>query len=93
MASDLSPKIARAFDPEIEIAATDLAGCAAPVGDHRSGRLGHVNFDMEARGGQHVHQGVETEQLDLAPHEVGYARLRDANTLAARLWLRPSLAM
>ena len=39
----------------------DVAGGRALVGDHRSGRLGHMNFDMEARGGQHVHQGVETE--------------------------------
>ena len=36
---------------------------------------------MQAGGSDHVDQSIETKQFDLAAHEVGHARLGDAEHL------------
>jgi hypothetical protein len=36
---------------------------------------------MQAGGSDHIDQGIETKQFDLAAHEVGDTRLRNAQQL------------
>ncbi|CAM2148469.1 hypothetical protein PT2222_10518 [Paraburkholderia tropica] len=41
----------------------------------------NAQFHFHARGHGHIDERVEREQVDLAAHEVGHARLRDAEDL------------
>src|ERR1039457_2442361 len=42
----------------------------------------HSYFDAQARRCRHVNESIQTKQIDLPTHEVGDARLRDAEQLS-----------
>jgi hypothetical protein len=44
----------------------------------RSGCVRDTHLNMQTGGPDHIDQGIEAEQFDLAAHEIGDTRLRNA---------------
>src|SRR5207249_7256340 len=60
-------------------------GISGSLVARRSARPRESKFDLYARTREHVHQTLDTEQVDFPAHEVADLRLRDSKELRRRL--------